>query len=296
MARIRTIKPEFFRHEAIQDLEAANIGDCCMLVFEGLWTQCDNQGIFPYKPRQLKLDILPFLNFDMKKTLELLENAGFLYKYSINEKQYGIIPSLPEHQRFNGKEAGEEGRKYPPPLSNFCEAPGKQQGSNGEATGNFQEAPWKHVPAQEREWSKGNELKTSLSQLDLPDPPEPKPEPKTFPSNSDEIRLGEFLLKHILKNNPEAKKPDIQVWAKSIDLMIRIDKRSVTQIREMISWCQKDPFWKANILSTKTLRDKFDQLTVKKQANKDPPESNTCGLPLFVAGDETFFQNPVYDD
>ena len=115
MPRIRTIKPEFFRHEELQDLETANPGKYCMLVFVGLWTQCDNQGVFPGSPRQLKLDILPFLDFDMDKTLTTLEHAKFLIRYAVGEKLYGMIPSFPNHQRFTGKEAGESGQRYPTP-------------------------------------------------------------------------------------------------------------------------------------------------------------------------------------
>ena len=44
MARIRTIKPEFFRHESLQDLEIANPGMYPMMVFEALWGHCDSKG------------------------------------------------------------------------------------------------------------------------------------------------------------------------------------------------------------------------------------------------------------
>lgn len=131
MARIRTVKPEFFRHEGLQDLEIAHPGAYCMLVFEGLWGHCDSQGIFEYRPRILKLDILPFLPFEMADTLRLLEAAGFLTVYQSGGKQYGKIESFPTHQRFSGKESGEAGVKHPVHGDDDGEATGKQQGSNG---------------------------------------------------------------------------------------------------------------------------------------------------------------------
>ena len=76
MARIRSVKPEFFRHEGLQDLEVAHPGKYPMLVFEGLWCHCDSKGRFEWRPRQLKLDILPFLPFDMTATLAILEESG----------------------------------------------------------------------------------------------------------------------------------------------------------------------------------------------------------------------------
>ena len=138
MARIRTIKPEFFRHEGLQDLEAANPGAYVMLVFAGLWGHCDRAGRFRWKPRTLKLDILPFLDFDLAKTLALLREAGFVRQYRVDDDEYGEIPSFTDHQRLNGKEA-QEPEKYPACPEGYVET---HQGSTGEA-------PGKHLPAQE---------------------------------------------------------------------------------------------------------------------------------------------------
>lgn len=124
MARIRTIKPDFFRHEGLQDL-ATEHGAHVMLVFAGLWGHCDRFGRFECRPRHLKLDILPFLDFDMAEAIQALESAGFVQTYEVGSKRYGYIPSFSDHQRFGGKEASEPA-KYPEP-------PVKQEGSNGEA-------------------------------------------------------------------------------------------------------------------------------------------------------------------
>lgn len=145
MARIRTVKPEFFRHEGLQDLEAANVGKYPMLVFEGLWGHCDKAGRFEWRPRTLKLDILPFLPFDMAETLGLLADAGFIERYEVGGKAYGLVKSFAEHQRLSGKEA-QEPEKFPEPSvktrGSVGECPGEETGSNGEATG-------KHPVAQE---------------------------------------------------------------------------------------------------------------------------------------------------
>jgi hypothetical protein len=98
MARIRNVKPDFFRHEGLQDLEKANPGKYPMFVFEGLWTKCDRQGVFEWKPRSLKLDILPFLDFCMEESLKILETAGYVQKYAVDGKEYGIIQTFRKHQ------------------------------------------------------------------------------------------------------------------------------------------------------------------------------------------------------
>ena len=69
-----------------------------MLVFAGLWTQADREGRFRWQPRQLKLDILPFIEFDMGSVLDQLASAGFLVRYEVNGSIYGHIPSWARHQ------------------------------------------------------------------------------------------------------------------------------------------------------------------------------------------------------
>lgn len=142
MARIRSIKPEFFRHEGLQDLEQSNPGSYAMLVFAGLWGHCDRAGRFEWRPRQLKLDILPFLSFDMAVTLQLLESHGLVCRYTVDGRDYGFIPTFTEHQRITGKEALEP-CKYPEPVG---ETTGKQQGNN-----------WDHPVAQEGKGREGEQ-------------------------------------------------------------------------------------------------------------------------------------------
>lgn len=116
---------------------------------------------------------------------------------------------------------------------------------------------------------------------------------KTFLSDSVEVRLSELLFEKILSVNPTHKKLNTQKWAREIDRMIRIDHRSPEDIRRVIEWCQSDPFWQSNILSTAKLREKFDQLTVKMGAEKgkkaetvSPPVQEVicprCGRELVV--------------
>ncbi|NPU82985.1 MAG: hypothetical protein HPY65_00745 [Syntrophaceae bacterium] len=109
-----------------------------MLVFAGLWTQCDKEGRFEWRPRQLHLDILPFLTFDFEKTLNVLQDAGFIRRYEAGGKAYGVIPGFSEHQRINGKEAQADPLYPVPPKFHqeiSTDETEKQQGSAGEAPG-----------------------------------------------------------------------------------------------------------------------------------------------------------------
>jgi len=100
-----------------------------------------------------------------------------------------------------------------------------------------------------------------------------KEEENEFNNTSIEVKFSKYLYKKILENNPKHKKPDFQLWAKHIDLMLRNDKRDKHELKEIIDWCQADDFWKGNILSTKKLRAQYDQLLIKSKINKKPTDN-----------------------
>lgn len=184
MGRIRTVKPEFFRHEGLQDLEIENPGAYPMFVFQGLWLQCDRNGVFEWRPRQLKLDILPFLPFDMLVTLGILERAKYVLRYSVDGKEYGQIPSFSKHQRLSGKEATQEGERFPLPNSAINESMVKQAGSTGEAVGKNREASGNDqlfTNVQEKEREKEKERERNIS----------SPSGDSSPSPGESVSTGE---------------------------------------------------------------------------------------------------------
>lgn len=88
----------------------------------------------------------------------------------------------------------------------------------------------------------------------------------SFSDDSIEYRLSKFLLSHIRKNNPNAKEPNLQKWSKQFDFILRLDRRSLDEIKEIIKWChQEDNFWSTNILSPKSLRKQYDKLVMQKK-------------------------------
>jgi hypothetical protein len=176
MARIRTVKPEFFRHEGLQDLEIANPGSYVMLVFAGLWGHCDKAGRFEWKPRTLKLDILPFLEFGMEKTLLLLEGAGMLRRYTVDGKEYGEVVTFEKHQRINGKEA-QEPERFPSPSQENIE---NKEGSSGEAAGKKSRSQEGKGREEEQEGNGGSALRPAAESISLPVADAPGPEGETI--------------------------------------------------------------------------------------------------------------------
>ena len=88
---------------------------------------------------------------------------------------------------------------------------------------------------------------------------------KNFSTDSEPYLLARFLEKNISENNSKFPQSEAQRqrWAKDFDLMIRRDKIEPDDIAEVIGWCQKDSFWRSNILSGKKLREKYLQLSMK---------------------------------
>jgi hypothetical protein len=105
MARIRTVKPEFFKHEDLYILEKDEKLPL-RIAFVGLWCVADREGRFKWKPNQIKLDVLPYDNCDFSRVLDALATHGFVEQYlADDEKLYGFIPSFSNHQVINNRES-----------------------------------------------------------------------------------------------------------------------------------------------------------------------------------------------
>src|ERR1700743_2000190 len=101
MARIRTVKPEFFRHYDLFIAEEQTELPL-RLAFSGLWTVADKEGRFKYLPPQLKLEVLPYDKVDFDCVLKALDKYGFIEIYEVDGKRYAHIPTFKEHQRITG--------------------------------------------------------------------------------------------------------------------------------------------------------------------------------------------------
>ena len=95
-----------------------------------------------------------------------------------------------------------------------------------------------------------------------------------YTEDTDSYKLASYLFKKISERNPGHKQPNMQQWCRHIDLMLRIDKRDKVEIAEVIKWCQQDTFWQNNILSTAKLREKYDQLNIKRKTLSQIKGSN----------------------
>jgi len=118
------------------------------------------------------------------------------------------------------------------------------------------------------EKSTENEDQVTLHNVSITEQRKSKRKSKNiYNENSNEFRLAFLLFGLIKERNTEHKPPNLQDWAAHIGLMIRKDNRHPDKIETVIRWSQKEDFWQNNILSTKKLREQFDQLVLKMKGN-----------------------------
>lgn len=101
--RIRTIKPEFFNHEDLHDLEKEKRLPL-RLAFIGLWCAADREGRFKWEPRRLGIQIMPYESLDFSRVLDALASRGYIIKYASGGRDYGWIPKFLKHQIINNRE------------------------------------------------------------------------------------------------------------------------------------------------------------------------------------------------
>lgn len=117
MARIRTIKPEFFTSLTVADLPLT-----ARLTFIGLWTHVDDAGRCVDDPRLIKAAVWPLDDLtasDVELDLKALTESSLITRYTLNRKRYIAVAGWDEHQRINRPTpsklpAPEEGDPAPP--------------------------------------------------------------------------------------------------------------------------------------------------------------------------------------
>lgn len=97
MARIRSIKPEFFTSEDIVGLTPF-----ARLLYIALWCEADREGRMTWKPGTYKLRYFPGDSVDIEKLCSELLNRGLVVLYDTG---LAYIPTFLEHQHINPREA-----------------------------------------------------------------------------------------------------------------------------------------------------------------------------------------------
>lgn len=99
MARIRTVKPGFWKHEELSGLPAET-----HMLAVALLNYADDEGYFNANPALVKADCCPLreLSVSVHDSLQHLANIGYVrLARGADGRQYGHIVKFIEHQRVN---------------------------------------------------------------------------------------------------------------------------------------------------------------------------------------------------
>jgi hypothetical protein len=94
MARIRSVHPSLFTDEAW-----VSCSPLARLLVIGLWTDADDQGVFEWKPLQIKMRLLPGDTADVPDLLQELREAALVMQFEDGGKKYGAIRNFRRFQR-----------------------------------------------------------------------------------------------------------------------------------------------------------------------------------------------------
>lgn len=99
MARIRTVKPEFWKHEDLSELPAET-----HMLAAALLNYADDEGYFKAHPKLVQAECCPLRedSTSVRRSLELLSGIGYIRLFvGTDGKEYGHIVKFLEHQRVD---------------------------------------------------------------------------------------------------------------------------------------------------------------------------------------------------
>ena len=99
MARIRTIKPEFFTSSDIVCMSPLS-----RLFYVSLWCEADREGRLNWSVKTLKFRYFPADDCDVEEMANELVKNGLIVIYEVDGKQYAEIPTFKSHQVINNRE------------------------------------------------------------------------------------------------------------------------------------------------------------------------------------------------
>lgn len=260
MARIRTIKPEFFT-----SLTVASLTPEQRLTFIGLWTHCDDMGRCIDDARLIKAALWPLDDRsagDVESDLKALTESSLIARYILNRKSYITITGWSEHQKINRPTPS----KLPPPDHPEAVPHGAVTSVNVctcRTHGGLSEDS-----RQERKGTGKGKEQNITSEIGEPDPPDlfdgTATPPAATQTRADVEEICTALADTIRANT--GRRPNVTGrWRDSIRLMIDRDGIPAPDILAAIQWSGAHDFWRSVILSAPKLREKYQQMSLQAQ-------------------------------
>ena len=236
MARIRTIKPEFWVDDVMVELPFE-----ARLLFIGLWNFVDDEGYIEDKPKRIKMQIFPADDVLIEDSLNALCDSGRLHAFDSDQGPLLQVANWDRHQKINR-----------PTPTRFTGITRKDR----------RDSVRTHGAVTERSRGKGKERKGKEETTSL------MSEVADATTRPDVEYLLDVLDEEIVRNG--GKKPNrTKKNRDAARLLLDRDGKTVEQVERAIRWAHGNEFWRSNILSMSKLREKYDQLVL--QAKRDVP-------------------------
>lgn len=137
MARIRTIKPEFFTSSDILALTPLS-----RLFYVSLWCEADREGLLKWDTETLKFRYFPKDKVDIESMADELVAQGLVrILVGDDDKEYAEIPSFKNHQVINNRESESILVARVKVASPRVQAEGRKEGKGREGKGREYNAP-----------------------------------------------------------------------------------------------------------------------------------------------------------
>jgi len=203
MARIRTIKPDFFTSEDIVSLTPL-----ARLLYIGIWCEADKEGRLVWKPMTFKLRYLPGDACDIKALCQEIVDQGLVVLYGDG---YAVIPAFSRHQHVNPRES-----ESVIPAPDACESVTTTNPRVVDACARVDDASARVPHAQGGREGKGKERKgmggdcASAREAAAP-PPAPPPPPEPADAGPPPPFLPEYR-EVIADKRPDLLPTAVMVW------------------------------------------------------------------------------------
>jgi hypothetical protein len=296
MARIRSVKPGFRT-----SLTVTSWPRDVRLFFALLWGYCDDYGRGVDEPRLIKADCFP-LDDDITAAtvdewLDLMAKTDTVRRYRVGGRRFLWIPDWSEHQKPQHPKASEHpawemadpepGADLPDTGSDHSERLEQLDEELMRASRVSHE--YLTPKGEGRVVGEGEGEDNHFSSEDADASPDGQDEIPSGKNDRDDVKgLCQLLADLMVKN--ESKRPRItKVWLDECRRMIDIDKRDPVKAAALLEWCQKDPFWRANIQSMPTFRQQYDQLRLKAMHEWETRQNR------LASDNRVFLDNPDAD-
>lgn len=221
--------------------KVAGLSDKAFRAIVSFWCYCDRHYTDGTVPGVIALR-------ESKRAVAELEKAGLIesrgadwycHDYLEHQRSAAEVAAMKEKRRVSGSLGGKAR------AANIASA-------KASASDSPKQTPSKVVAEEELEKETEELLRSS------------KPTTEVVAIRQDVDRICEALADLVEANG--SKRPRVlDAWRDSARLLMDKDGRSEQQILWLLNWCQSDSFWRGNILSMPTFREKFDRLRLAAQ-------------------------------